>query len=223
MSLSRIVYDFQGVCMLTSFFVSLRLIGAKYTPEYMRGFFLYPTVGVVILIPHMLGTHKIISSLGYSNVLNNLAIIFHFYFLSNFIIKVMKLDKYIYRFTIFQILTCLILLFLLCTRYSLTIVNKPAMALANLSLCIFCVYYYYNLFNNIPIKNLKDSASFWIITGIFTCMSMVVPIYASFDYVNSLELKMNVLYPLTTLPFALLHIFFIKGILVALNKNPHSV
>ena len=93
---STLIHIFDSVqlgIMILSLIVSLKLVNNKNIPKYMVGFFLYPLVAVIVFSTSFFAT--LISKSFYQNVLilNNLSLIFHFSFLSFFIIRAMSEGK----------------------------------------------------------------------------------------------------------------------------------
>jgi len=216
-SLGYIIYDFQALLMFISFIVSLRLINNKKIPEYMQGFYWYPIIGIVVLIPHFLAFHFFKKLYFVSIPINNISLLFHFSFLAFFIIQVIPNKKFFFLKVLFFIFFSLIIYFL--TTKPLKDYNSSAFAVANLGLVIFCIIYYYQLFNNIPILNLRNEASFWVITGVFFCMSINIPINSIIDYLWG-KIPYSYLSFFTSvgvLCYSIMHLFFIKACLCSLR------
>lgn len=217
-TLNLIMFDSQLVVSLLSFIFSLRLIKNKYTPVYMRSFFIYPAVGLLIIIPLFLTTHFFKSYKPYSSVINNLSTIFHYCFLGAFIIRVMpnrsnnNVIKLIFA-------TFLLLIFIVLFKEDITKPNSFAFATANLGLTIFCIIYYFKLFNNLPILDLKNEPSFWVITGVFFCMSTHIPLITAYDYlINKISLySIRIINLVAIFCYVVMHLFFIKACLCSVR------
>ena len=182
-SILDIIYNIQSLCIFLSFIVSLRLVKNDKIPDYMKGFFWYPTIGTIVMGFGFVGNNFFINLEIFGKIINNISLLFHFSFLSIFIIRTMRGTIH-NRFLklLFVVFFCLILFSL--SIYNIKEMNKPGFAIANFGLSIFCVIYYYQLFNNIPTLHLRKEPSFWIITGIFFCMSLHVPIFAIINYLH---------------------------------------
>lgn len=217
-TVNLIIFDSQLVVTLLSVVYSLKLIKNKNAPVYMRSFFIYPTVGILIIIPLFLTTHFFKSYRPYSSILNNLSTIFHYCFLSVFIIRVMpnrSIDNFIK--SIFSIFLSLIIVVLI--TEDITKPNSFAFATANLGLAIFCIIYYLKLFNNLPILDLKNEPSFWIITGVFFCMSTHIPLITAYDYLNNKISIYNIriINLVAIFCYVIMHLFFIKACLCSVR------
>lgn len=215
-----ILFYFESIATFFSFLFSLRLINNKNIPSYMRGFYLYPTVGflgIIFLISILLFFPNYSK---YAAVESNYSLIFHYCFLSYFIIKVLPNKKYNwYLFIIFFIFLSVIL-YLLFTRNVYRQISF-AFAVSNLGLIIFCIIYYVRLFNNIPTIDLKREPSFWIITGIFFCMSAQIPSTGFYDFIQK-DINIStarILYSISLFCYAIMHLFFIKAILCAVQPR----
>lgn len=217
-SIKLITYNIQALCITISFVFSVKLCRGRNISGYMKGFFWYPTIAFLVLIPTFLSFNHFIDLRKIGNTMNNIAVLYHFAFLSFFIMKVMpeKGNKYFFYF-LQGVIICGIIL-LLCL-YPLGIQNKPAMAVANFGLMLFCMCYYYQLLNNIPTLNLRECASFWIITGIFGCMSVHIPIFASHEYFKIHNINMVMFTIINAWAFIIMHLFFIKGYFVFKKEN----
>lgn len=212
-----IVLDLQILVGLISFIFSLSLIKRKNIPYYMKGFYWYPTVGLIVGIPNFINCH-FIDDFSFAVQLNNYSLLFHFYFLSSFIIRITPQKSDLKYLNIFSYLILVILVIVLFSSN----LNKhvyQAFSISSLGLTIFCIIYYFQLFNNIPTVNLKYEPSFWVITGIFFCMSVIVPTTSMIDYLRnriSQDLLLMI-YHIGGFSYAVMHLFFIKAILCTVH------
>ena len=210
-----IFYYSQCFCMLLSFLFSLKLICNKNIPYYMKGFFWYPTIGLIVMLPSLINA----ITLKFSNLasaINNFSLVFHYIFLSVFIIRVMpKKKELVFLYSLFSLFLILIVFFLITNPITKQI--NQAFSICNFGLTIFCIIYYYKIFNNIPIISLWKEASFWIITGIFFCMAMNIPVTATIDYLHKRIslLNMMLLNSIITVSYGIMHLFFIKAYICA--------
>ncbi len=186
----------------------------------MKYFYWYPTVGVIVLIPHFITFYFFRQGYYVANISNNIALIFHYIFLSRFIInahpnkkRVFLSKNVFYSFLIFT------LYFIIAA--STRKINTSAFAMANFGLAIICVIYYHQLFNNIPVIDIKRDASFWIITGVFFCMSLQVPMFGMIEYLRGKVPLSNfqLFSSISPLSYTIMHLFFIKAYLCALHPQ----
>lgn len=186
----------------------------------MKGFFWYPTIGIIVLLPSFIAVNfsKTFNDLGYINM--NLSLIFHYSFLSIFIMRMMLNKRnHIPLIIIFSFFLCLIIFFLI--TKSITRKNDLAYTISNFGLIVFCILYYYQLFNNLPLINLRKEPSFWIITGVTFSMSVQIPIQAAENYLHwNTSLNNYLLFiSITMFCYSIMHLFFIKAYLCATHPQ----
>ena len=218
--INHIFYIIQTITMILSFIFSLRLIkNSKKIISYMRGFYWYPVVGMLIVIPGVLSTYFDLS-FSFSLTVNNILLIFHFTFLSLFIIKVMPRKKEIkYLKSIFWVFLLLIIYLLIKNDIS-TQVNH-IFSVSNFGLSIFCIIYYFKLFNNLPTLNLRKDPAFWIVTGVFFAMALNIPICATIDFLkNKISYDAYLIFAsILMFCYSIMHLFFIKAILCTMQMK----
>ncbi len=219
-ALILIIYNCQCLVIILSFLISLKLVKNKSIPDYMRGFYWYPSIALVIILPGFFTENYFRSYRVYSSILTNLSLIFHYSFLSIFIIKVMPKGISNNFLKIFFLFFLSLLIFLLIYE-KLEKQNTFAFATANLGLTIFCIIYYYRLFNNLPIVNLKREPSFWIITGVFFCMSMHIPLISVSNYLyENISLSTSrLINSIAIFCYLIMHLFFIKAYLCSVRPQ----
>ena len=186
----------------------------------MSGFYWYNIVSILILITYIFSSKLHFFSLSFYHLINNYSLIFHFSFLSYFIYRITKntINKFIF-WTIFFVIMLSVLIILIYNNNSKS--DFIAFAISNLGLIIFCIFYYYYLFKELPSPSLLNEPSFWIITGIFLCMVLHVPISSIHGY---LTLKINkdiirVILSISSLSYAFMHLFFVKAFLCSINHR----
>ena len=187
----------------------------------MKGFFWYPTIGLIIILPGFLSTNFFHSHKNYVAILNNISLIYHYSFLSLFIIKVVSQQNRI-KYIKFIFLFFLGLLILVLATNKLTEQLNMAYMVSNLGLSIFCVLYYYQLFNNTPTLDLKREPSFWVITGVFFCMSLSLPATSVMDNLMHSSISfftLSILYNTVIFSYLVMHLFFIKACLCSVRPQ----
>lgn len=211
-----ITESFQSICMVLSLFFSLRLINGKKIIPYMRNFYWYSIVGASLVLLRWCSKNYEFPSKDVMGIISNYSILFHFTFLSMFISSLLR-NQQEYKFlTVLFVITFLITLF-----YLIVFPDKKqhstSYAIANLGLVISCVTYFSTFFREIPDKNLLREPSFWIIGGIFLCMSAAIPILSLHrylrdeNYINE-ENRKN-FYSIVYFAYGTMHLFFIKAYL----------
>lgn len=219
-TIELIVFNIQSFVILLSFLFSLKLVKNKAIPYYMNYFFWYPLVALIIAIPLFIIANFFWSYYRYGSILNVFSLIFHYSFLSFFIIKVMPNNQN-KRFPKILFIVFLFLIIAALTIKNVRIRSAVAFPTANLGLVVFSVIYYYKLFNNLPVLDLKNEPSFWIITGVFFCMSIHIPLSATVEYLyhkiptHNLRIFMS----LGAFCYIIMHIFFIKAFLCSIHPQ----
>lgn len=212
---------FQFACIFLAFLFSLKTIKSDKVIGYMRGFYWYSfvaitsaIVGIIVLL-----TQGAISNFYF--IVNKLSFIFHFIFLGFFIGKVIKNPRLKVKFTFLFYVFLLLLLYFLVT----TLLNPKSYivtAVANSSLVVFCLLYYYDLFEGISVPNFITESSFWVVSGVFACLTITVPLNAVrsfFDREANDEINLY-LGALTTFSYSIMHLCFAKAYICSVRyKN----
>lgn len=206
---------FQIIVYAITFIYSLNIRKNRVIPSYMKGFYWYPTMGILIGVVWILSNVNLISLDVFKNV-NLISLIFHFSFLSLFIFRVINnkilIRKLKFLFWLFELL---IIGSIIIDHNGKTGISY---ILTNLGLSIFSIFYYYNLFQNIPKDNLLNEPSFWIITGIFFGVSVNIPILAFSLYLYNVSKQIYfTLSWIAPFGYIVMYIFFIKGIKCSLH------
>ncbi len=210
----------QATCMLLSFFVSLCLVNRGNIPSYMKGFYWYPLVGVISIFPAFITINFSYGFDELATAVHKISILFHFSFLGVFIIKALPGKKNTKSLNfLFAAFLSFLLLFLL--TEDINEEHGHIFAFANFGLIIYCLIYYYHLFNRAPTFNLLVEPSFWIITGVFFTMSVHIPILLTIDYLHR---KISIgnyrlLFCVTMLCYSVMHLFFIKAFLCSIRTQ----
>jgi hypothetical protein len=215
-----IFFDSQLIISILSFVFSLKLVKNENVPPYMKTFIWYPIVALLVIIPLILTTHFFKNYKEEALILNNISLIFHYSFLSVFIIRVMpgKNNSNFIKI-VFGIFLSIILFLLISEKIDKS--NAFAFATANLGLTILCVMYYYRLFSNLPVLNLRNEPSFWIITGIFFCMSVHFVLMSTIDYLhNKISFpNLRIMGSIAAFCYLIMHLFFIKACLCSVRPQ----
>lgn len=210
----EIMVWYQSICMILSFLFSLRLINNNKVVHYMRYFYWYSIVGGLIAIFRITTKKYGFPSEDIMAVVSNYSVLFHFTFLSWFIHTLMP-NRNEFKLSIFVFVTifCITLFFLI--LYPEKQQNSTSYAMGNIGLIIFCIIYFYQLFQTVPKLNLLKEPSFWIITGVFVCMSVSIPILSLHqflrdeNYINPESRK--IFSGLVYLAYGSFHLFLLKA------------
>jgi len=144
----------------------------------MKGFHWYPIIRSVTLSLEIVQLRfKIVTEIT-NGIFSNSLLLFHFTFLSIFIYRVLRDKKKLFKkiSILFSIFFSVILFCLFTNDLKSPILN--AFAFTNFGLVIFCCFYYFQIFENVPTLNLLMEPAFWIINGIFFCMCGTIPVLA---------------------------------------------
>lgn len=206
---------------------SLFIIFSKRSvPLYMKLFVWYPIVGIVLIVLTLVFQFEIIYILNKKHVLfaiYNLSLIFHFIFLSLFIILQYPSKKF-KAFIIIFYLT--ILFFLLKIYLQNSIFLKPLhspIPISCFGLIVFCSIYFYQILT-IHLNNysdLKKQPIFWIVSGVFVSMGFLFPLPITVKYLQLKGLYFSSFIPHVTsyFSFILLHLFFLKAYICTLRTS----
>lgn len=187
----------------------------------MKGFYWYSMVAGLITTISFLQKKFYILNRPIWGLINNLLLLFHFIFLSLFIYGVLANKKFFRIMNVLFFTFIIIILFCLFTN-NLSGQNSTAFAFTNFGLVIFCCFYYFQLFEDMPTVNLLDEPSFWIINGIFFCMSATIPVLALRYYsLNKMSVYIySIIEILIPFLYGIMHLFFIKAYLC--SKDYHK-
>lgn len=213
---------FQFSCMMLAFLFSLKTIKNRNVVGYMRNFFWYSLVAVVSTSVGVILNFK--GNLSSSNyfIANKLSFIFHFIFLSIFIYNVLENLK---TKKMFLFLFLFFLTIILIEIFNTLTIPRSYMSgsITNFFLVIFSLIYYFDLFDGIPKKSLLNESAFWVVSGLFLCLTITVPLNAVRNFFG--QDKNSDIYfsvgAILSVAYGIMHIFFIKAYLcsVSLKKN----
>ena len=212
---------FQSICMILSLLFSLRLINNTRVVVQMKYFYWYSVVGAFIIVLNILNYLFNIPTTSMMGIIRNYSVLFHFTFLSFFILSLLSpaLKRkiclgIILPFFFFSIIALI--------SFSNERQNSTAYALSNLGLVILCIVYFSDLFNSTSKISLVKEPSFWIVSGIFLCMSAIIPINSLHEFLwdeNFIVAKdRKLLSSVRYFAFGCMHLFFIKAYLCSVHQ-----
>lgn len=87
------------------------------------------------------------------------------------------------------------------------------LAVANTGKFLFCIVYFFSLFNSFPTTILKNDPIFWIVIGLFFYTTFTLPTYITNPYLNSIKqgFIQYILFAIGNIAIIIMHILFIKG------------
>lgn len=211
---------FQLCCVGCSFVFSLRTIRNEEIPRYMKGFYWYSVVTfllVVIFFRSLLANGDYIKL---SLSVNKLSFLFHFVFLGIFIYKVLNSLKakkaFLKLFVVFFIVISVVTIITIPTTNSFWINS-----FTNFFLVILSLFYYYDLFESKPVKNLFYEPSFFVVSGLFLSLTITVPVSVIRNFM-SLELNLNanlIMAAIGSFAYGVMHLFFVKAYICSVNRK----
>jgi hypothetical protein len=205
---------FQFCSILIGFVFSIRIINNTEVVGYMKGFYWYSFFAVCFCSISILNLQTNMKYFYISQIVNKFSYIFHYLFLGIFIYRVLQHSKVksIYLFVFFP--------FLLVIIYTLiqTVLKKGSYSVGsvtNFCLVFLALFYYYDLFESKPVKDLYNEPAFWIVNGLFICLTITVPLNAIrgllfTDENGQLNLIMGAI---ASFAYAGMHLFFLKAYL----------
>jgi len=209
---SYIVTYIGSVVIVVSFLLALSVTKSKNIRPYMKHFFVYPLIGIILSINTILNIHALFypKSLNFSiqSLLLTADLVFWVVFFSKLFGH--GKDKIKLR-AIFIVALCVGLFF-----YPFSTIDKPNLhiiSIFNICKTLFCIYYYYKLFKTAPNQKIKAEPSFWIVTGLFFYSCLSVPFYALNGYLKSyfpITISAN-LFAVSNIMIIIMHFFFLKA------------
>lgn len=150
------------------------------------------------------------------------SIVYHFLVLSLFILAISKPQiRNFASVSFFYVWLSLLVILVFCNDY----LNWMLIAaFSNTGLFILSAFYYYKLFSSTSSIRIFSDSAFWILTGIFICMCLTLPLIAFHAFLDSRNI-----FDLTTfknissigaLAYVFMHFFFIKAFLCYMPKVP---
>lgn len=224
-TLENIVIWIGTGVILISFIMALFIRRYKHIPYYMKSFYVYPLIALLISINTILFRYfNLYPAYALYFLQKNLLIIDFIFFglFSNYLLRYNRYKNFIkIIFAIFAIATIYF-------TYSYDI-DKPvyrAHVAVNLGKCLFCLFYFNSLFNDKDVLQLKKEPSFWIVTGVFFYSSITLPAYAIYDYLraNLSKFLSDGIFAATNMAIIIMHILFIQSYMCSARyKKPTEI
>lgn len=93
-----------------------------------------------------------------------------------------------------------------------------SLAVLNFGKCLYCLFYFHDLFKILPKIVLKKEPEFWIIIGLFFYTTVTIPIYVTTTYLsNNMDVRL-MLFSFTNISIMIMHLLFIKGNLCVVKR-----
>ena len=209
-----------GTFVLFISFLFALIINNRYGSKiYMKGFYLYPLLGLCLSANTILSTIFFIYNPIDYFLLQFLLLLFDLIFWIIFFLTIFKDDdasiKIKYIFSITLLISLVSFLF-----NNLDKPNLHTVSIFNICKVFFCIIYYNKLFNDKPIQNIKTEPLFWIVTGLFFYASLSIPFYTLNFYIRSqfsLIIASNI-FSISNVLIIIMHLFFLKAYLCIVRQ-----
>lgn len=223
MHIYNLLYYFQLLCFALSFIYSLKTIGNRNVPSYMKWFFIYSIVAfagvsIVSVIRYLKS-----NSDDTAMTVTIFSIYFHYFFLAIFFRGILKKKTSKRILTIILIPSIPIVLIIVYLNLSEPF-GLESFSVANFFLIVYCAIYFWELFTSFPKYELLQEPSFWIVSGIFLSLGAIIPIHFTYQYLKT-NLNFEVFDKLKAVccfAYGTMHLFFIKAYLCSTAQKKVS-
>jgi hypothetical protein len=217
----RIVIMVGTVVVSLSFLLAFSVRTKENTPFYLRRFYLYPLLTLLLSLNTFAVDFFKLTSTAHQASIEKIIFTIDFSFFAYFFISVVE-EK-----SMKQLIKMVSILFLLGTVVSWIFFAETKLyhyyfrAYHNLGKLIFCLIYLYSIFNCSPKLILKKEPAFWITSGLLFYTTVTIPIFLSYYYlaINRQISILSILFPLTNISIILMHLLFIKGYLCTIQQR----
>lgn len=199
------------IVIIISFFLSFINRNKENNPKVLKHFYLYNlmvcllSLNTVVYYYTAFQTHQTLIRI--EEIISLCDYLFWIIFFYNLNRKDSKFSKY-FILPIFFIGTIIII-----TLNTYDVNRFVGIGIANLTKCLFCLYYFYKLSTTLPLTKLKVDPIFWVIVGLFFHTTVIIPINISTAFINTLKSQemRNLLLSFTNLSILIMHLGFIKS------------
>lgn len=213
-----------GTCIIViTFFIALKFV-KKDKPRYFDYIFIYVIMGILLSLNTIINKNDIwFSNRKIFILIEQLIFLFQSVMLGLICLEILKKSTFKNKIIWLIFLMILIQSILLILVHFLNIEIRSSV-ISNLTLIIFCFFYFKNLMKNDPTLILIKSSAFWIIVGIFfsSCISFPVGTLIQFipknqEYGNT----RNQVFSICNVSLIFMYLFFIKSYLCL--KHPQII
>jgi hypothetical protein len=206
--------------------VIICIIGIIFIKKYgqqndaMKFFIWYPSIAIILMFIYAIFNYKLIEIKNRFQILSlitYLSVLAHFIIVGRFI--VLQIDNKPSRSLISLIhlifIGIIFLMFFLVSSFNN--LNTLQIFISSLCLFIFCIIYFFKILKNQTkeLGNIRISPEFWIISGVFFSMGMLIPIPIVVNMLrqSSTQDLIRVLSIINCSCYIILHLFFLKAYL----------
>jgi hypothetical protein len=220
MHIYNLLYYFQIGCFFLSFILSICTIGNKKVPPYMRWFFIYSFVAFIGLTTINILTINSDFNRNLVLTITLFSVVFHYIFLSVFFYKVILTKRSRLIFLSIFFFSIPFILLVLYNNFS-QFGSMESFSVINFFLLIFCILYYNQLFSSLPQHIIFQMPSFWVASGVFFSMGMLIPVYSVFRYfiTDYIEKEIRELSYVGFFAYGTMHLFFTKAYICSLTTK----
>ncbi len=224
MTLYKILQLFMAASFLAALIVGIIVTKtSKNVPAYMKYFYWYPAVGVVVVTILLLKNPFNVIPSNIAHLIDNYSILFHFGFLSLFLFqKIIKGNILKHYKAIIAGFLIIILISLVC--FDSNPVNNIAYSISNTGLLVICGIYFMQLTKQKADGRLAREPFFWIASGIFFGMALSIPILITcmYFYRNLPYSTYITIVALAPFSYFIMYLFFIKAYLCIIRLHKQS-
>jgi len=208
------------VVIFISFVLALCIRKNKNIPGYLRNFYLYPFIELLLsflTVALILDLHKF--QHGYANGIEKIFSVIDFLFWAYFFLELFRNSTF--KKTVKIILVVFIFFIIpVVLVFSLHSLNYDIVGYTNIGKCILCIVYFFSLFTGLPNVNLKKDPTFWILSGVLFNTTISTPIFLSIGYFRSNNIfYMNNMLAIGNISIIIMHLLFIKGYLCIIQQR----
>ena len=207
------------ISLIFSLFIHKR----KYFNNYLIGFFFCPLIALMISVNTISLTIFIKDQKILNYSIQNILLLLDLIFWRIFFLNLFK-ENIDFRRVNGVFIVTLILAFISYLFNDLSNPNLHTLSIFNICKTIFCIYYFYKLFKNIPNKNIKLEPAFWIITGLLFYSVLSIPFYTLHSFIRSRfsDIFARNIFAISNILIIVMHIFFIKAYLCIIQQPKAS-
>lgn len=212
-----VIWAGTAVIFLSLIF-SLLIIKKARVRKYMQGFFICPLIAVLLSLNTILNRLFYLYSDKLYFLIQFFILLLDLIFWGIFFSKIFNSNRDLRKVKIafWSILVLAIISFTLNNSSS---PNYHTIGLFNICKTLYCVFFYYKLFKDLPNQTITAEPIFWIVTGLFFYSCLSLPCYALYNYIKlktSSYISINI-FAISNMLIIIMHLFFIKAYLCTIR------
>jgi len=214
---NTVIWVGTGV-ILISFIIAI--IIPKKNKSYMKGFFFCPLLSLLVSVNSISSRFFLLYTIEKNFFIQTILHLCDLLFWTLFFLKISK-DKKDFRNIKILFISTLVIAVQLVYFNNSDNPNLHIHALSSMCKTIFCIFFYNNLFKNLPKQNILLEPSFWIVTGLFFYSCLSLPFYALNSYIKQqfLPVIYSNIFSISNMLIIIMHLFFIKAYLCTIRQH----